>query len=278
MKRPWMPLYIADYLHDTAHLRAAESGAYLHLIMSYWTAGRLPNDDRQLATIAKMTDQEWRRARPTIEAFFSPGFTAHKRIDAEIAKSAEVSSKRRAAALQRYCNQPANAGANAPTLHTSHSTIVDGGGDARPAEFLLAVEIGKISGYASEHEWPSGWFGAPMRVRGWLDNGWRPAVILVAVREAMAKKRDGPPSSVKYFEKAIARAHALDADPLPTATVIPMENVHVQQRRDPLAGAFAEIRAGFDGSGETPAADTAVRDDAGRGAVEILPPSQAGRS
>ena len=56
MSRPWMPLYIADYLADTAHLRAPESGAYLHLIMHYWRRGSLPDNDRQLATIAKMTD------------------------------------------------------------------------------------------------------------------------------------------------------------------------------------------------------------------------------
>ena len=56
MSRPWMPLCLADYLADTAHLRALESGAYLHLIMHCWRRGSLPDNDRQLATIAKMTD------------------------------------------------------------------------------------------------------------------------------------------------------------------------------------------------------------------------------
>jgi uncharacterized protein YdaU (DUF1376 family) len=117
-----MPLYIADYIRDTSHLRAMESGAYLHLIMAYWVSGKLPNDDRQLATIAKLTDREWKACKGVLAGFFGPDWSSHKRIDKEIAKAAEVSSKRRASAMQRYSKPDANAGANAHTLHTSHNT------------------------------------------------------------------------------------------------------------------------------------------------------------
>ena len=100
MNRPWMPLYIADYLRDTAHLSATESGAYLHLIMAYWVAGKLPDDDRALARIARLTEKEWKTIRGVIAAFFQDGWR-HKRIDAELAKSIEISSKRRASAMQK---------------------------------------------------------------------------------------------------------------------------------------------------------------------------------
>lgn len=109
---PWMPLNIADYRKDTAHLSAAQHGAYLLLIMHYWHTGALPDDDRQLARVACMGDREWKRERRVIEPFFQSEWK-HKRIDKELARASEITSKRRAAAQHRYCKPPANAGANA---------------------------------------------------------------------------------------------------------------------------------------------------------------------
>src|SRR5690349_24351243 len=83
MSKPWMPLYVADYLGDTAHLRALESGAYLHLIMHYWQHGGLPTDPRQLATIAKLSDSEWQSHWQTLSKFFGDAWR-HKRIDEEL--------------------------------------------------------------------------------------------------------------------------------------------------------------------------------------------------
>lgn len=108
MKHPWMPLYIADYLAKTAHLSAAQSGAYLHLIMHYWQIGGLPTSDDALARIAKMTLAEWKRSRDTIAEFFEDGWR-HNRIDEEIAHADDISSKRKAAAERRHGKSDANA-------------------------------------------------------------------------------------------------------------------------------------------------------------------------
>src|SRR4051812_30644287 len=97
MNRPWMPWYIADYLADTAHLRAGQSGAYLHLIMHYWQKGGLPDNNAQLAAIARMTPQEWKRERPVIEPFFQMPGWKHKRVEEELVK-AQAKYEARAAA------------------------------------------------------------------------------------------------------------------------------------------------------------------------------------
>jgi uncharacterized protein YdaU (DUF1376 family) len=89
----WMPLYIADYIADTQHLGALEHGAYLMLIMHYWRVGSLPNDDKKLARIAKVTDREWRAIRGTIADLFDGNWT-HKRIDFELEKARRKSEAR----------------------------------------------------------------------------------------------------------------------------------------------------------------------------------------
>lgn len=112
-----MPLYVADYLADTGHLSAAEHGAYMLLIMHYWTNGGLPADERRLSRIARMSDDEWANSRDELGAFFGDGWT-HARIDAELAKSEEISSKRKAAAAHRHSKCNASASANADQMHT----------------------------------------------------------------------------------------------------------------------------------------------------------------
>jgi uncharacterized protein YdaU (DUF1376 family) len=95
--RPWMPLYIADYLADTERLTTLQHGAYLLLIMHYWMAGGLPADDGQLARITRSTLQSWiRHTKPALASFFrvTDSNWHHKRIDQELAKRAELSMKR----------------------------------------------------------------------------------------------------------------------------------------------------------------------------------------
>lgn len=93
MNRPWMPLYVGDYLGDTGHLTTTQHGAYLLLIMHYWRKGGLPDDDKQLAAITKLSPKGWAECRETLQMFFYEGWQ-HKRIDDEISKMERLSNKR----------------------------------------------------------------------------------------------------------------------------------------------------------------------------------------
>ena len=79
----FMPLYVADYLADTGHLTRDEHGAYMLLIMHYWRMEGLPDNDAQLARIAKCSASEWKRIRPVMLEFFADGWK-HERIDREL--------------------------------------------------------------------------------------------------------------------------------------------------------------------------------------------------
>ena len=93
---PWMPLYVRDYLADTGELSTLEHGAYLLLIMNYWQKGGLPTEDVKLASITRLSMRQWLKIKPTIGKLFSSRWE-HKRIDAELARAASISLKRRAA-------------------------------------------------------------------------------------------------------------------------------------------------------------------------------------
>lgn len=98
---PYMPLFVADYLADAAHLTTTQHGAYLLLIMNYWQrGGPLPDDDRRLASITRLGTREWLRNRPTLEEFFTltHGAWVHNRIDNELARIEAKSLKSKKAA------------------------------------------------------------------------------------------------------------------------------------------------------------------------------------
>jgi uncharacterized protein YdaU (DUF1376 family) len=105
---PFMPLYVADYLSDAAHLSTIEHGAYLLLIMTYWQRGEpLPDDDKKLARICKLTSSQWRRVKPTILEFFETdndnavGQLRHSRIERELSNVRAKSLKKRKGGLAR---------------------------------------------------------------------------------------------------------------------------------------------------------------------------------
>lgn len=190
---PWMPLYAADFLADTSHLTAAETGAYLCLIMHYWMKGGLPTDNRQLARIARMTARQWADSRETLAAFFGEGWT-HERVDEERQKADQRSSQARDKALKRHKATPAAAvqvtatvteevevaDATSPPFHSDPSAIATGSAERRSARDEIwqdwPARFAKLSGRAES------------TVRSWigrvLNAGHPPEEVLEAFRQA----------------------------------------------------------------------------------------------
>ena len=92
-KRPYMPLYIADYAVDTAHLTAEQHGAYLLLLMAMWNArGWLPNNRDALIRIARVAPTRWSHVSRVVLPFFQVerDRLTHKRITAELRKARRI--------------------------------------------------------------------------------------------------------------------------------------------------------------------------------------------
>lgn len=167
MSRPWMPLYVADYLADTRHLGAVEHGAYLLLIMHYWQTGGLPDDDTQLARIACCTAAEWRKIRGVVANFFEPGWK-HGRVNDELLKAARISENRRGAAEEMHSKRRAIAGAIAganalqmqtqpqppPQSHKENKNEFEGnGGRPPPRHGITSKRLGRIYVRQGTPEW-----------------------------------------------------------------------------------------------------------------------------
>lgn len=112
----WMPLYPGDYLRDTMHLDAEGHGAYMLLILAYWSnGGPIPSNEDWLRNVCRVREQSWMRVKGMVLPFFfeEAGKLRHKRIDEELANAQDITEARsRAGRLGnqiRYSKDLANA-------------------------------------------------------------------------------------------------------------------------------------------------------------------------
>lgn len=102
-----MPFYGGDFLGNTLHLSGQEVGAYVLILWHCWEhGGAAPDDDRQLARIARVHPPHWKKIRQILQPLFdissTPGQWISKRAVLELTKNEEISSKRKAAAKQKH--------------------------------------------------------------------------------------------------------------------------------------------------------------------------------
>lgn len=93
----YMQLYPGDYLRDTQDLTTEQHGAYLLILMTMWSkGGRLANDPKKLARVARCTPSRWAKIADDVLAFFvvDGDEITHGRLAGELEIAREKSIKR----------------------------------------------------------------------------------------------------------------------------------------------------------------------------------------
>jgi uncharacterized protein YdaU (DUF1376 family) len=152
MNPPKMPIHIGDLLRDTGHLGPDEFGVYMLLLFHHWSTGSLPDDDKRLATIARMTPSQWKRVRPVLIKFFGEGWR-HGRVEYELEKARNISEAAReagkASGRSRSVKPPLNDRSSSvePTLLPFKKDAADAAPDPEKDLFARGREVlGKQGG------------------------------------------------------------------------------------------------------------------------------------
>lgn len=86
----YIQFHIGDFLSGVMHMDGAEVGAYTMLLMAHYQAGEqgIPDDDRKLRQICKITTRAWATVKETVlEKFYlEDGHWKHERVIEEIRK------------------------------------------------------------------------------------------------------------------------------------------------------------------------------------------------
>lgn len=99
-------MHIGDFLTGVIHMDAVETGAYIMLIMAHYQAGEegLPNDDKKLSRIAKVTPRKWAAIKDTVMEKFDleNDMWCQKRVVNELKRVRDVSQRQSAKALKLH--------------------------------------------------------------------------------------------------------------------------------------------------------------------------------
>lgn len=248
---PSLPLFTDAFLADTGHLNAAETGAYLLLLMMAWRSRdcRLPDDDAKLARWARVDGRTWARLKPKVMEFWtlSDGGWSQKRLLKErgvVSKRAEVARQNGALGgrpKQLKNNDQENPAGSPLVTQKKAPNPISRRDDDDDACARASVPVSKslISETAhavadqvreainADRDDPR-FFGLAYRAQYWLDKGFDREAIVIAARTVAGRKRDGPPS-LAYLEKAIPGEVAKLTQPAADVVTLPAHTVTVNQ-------------------------------------------------
>lgn len=134
---PWFPIYVQDFILDTAEFSNEEVGVYIRLLFHQWANKSLPSDMDRLARIASCERNafalQWDSALHVKFKKDSNGRLVNPRLERTrmefLEKSQSRSNSGRAAALARWekenADKNADAGGNANAMRTQCHTDTD---------------------------------------------------------------------------------------------------------------------------------------------------------
>jgi uncharacterized protein YdaU (DUF1376 family) len=115
----WFPFYMGDYLAKTSHLSQAEHGAYLCLLLYYYSNKRPISHNRRYSICRAFAEQEQAACDSVLAEYFTleGDVWINDRVEEELLKSQDISEKRAKAAQSRYKQVQSNCNANAEQMH-----------------------------------------------------------------------------------------------------------------------------------------------------------------
>lgn len=239
---PWIKLY--NELLDDYEFGLLPDATKMHLVAIWLLASRsenkIPFDPKWVGNRINATDAV------NLQLLADNGFIV---LDQDVHITEQVASKTIAECLTREREEgeteerQIGGGVETRAREPSKSMISE---DA----FEITSEILKSMG-KSQHD-PIA-VGSPYIVQHWLSGGISRDAIICGVEKAMIHKKHDPPSTFKYFEKAVLRAAAEMNRPLPKVQVLEAETLTVTNHAKPKNGIIqaaddlCERIASFDG-------------------------------
>ncbi|MBP0484652.1 DUF1376 domain-containing protein [Sagittula salina] len=201
-----VPIWADAFLRDTMGLDATDIGAWHLLIYAMWANRdlRLPNKDKPLATICRVSRTIWvRRLRPTLEPLFIVDETCWRshRLEKEARKTEAFLLRQHMRALGQVPDQE--------EMDFEPTQLVpqdEAGQDTFRGRLLAAAGVDPVSGLTGRGGSRLGDEAQMIEARRWIsDLDLSESQVLDAIRNVMRGKRGGPPKTLTYFTPVMER-------------------------------------------------------------------------